>query len=874
MSSDCLQMYFKGKPPINQFLGRAYFIQFLKYLGYYFLIYNASVLYWQIVRPYLKHGFRNFLIPSLSQIVHALEQADEQDKEWRAELMIELLECFLDASKTKEAMTFSSTTASFIKDNVPDKYQQIFSLMEPGRLIEIECLECEYEVQKLGTKIAIYTKGVVQTQLKVIRKLELALQRAIRMGDPNIIQVVCTTQWNLCLPLLQHNLHQHVRKPLISVADILEKIDSLLILLRCQVHMEIARMEEDEDRIEAAMEHLHKAIYLDNNGQYYDYLKMAYHRLHLCTMLYKSPERLEDQANMMIEQAKKGKPKDNLRKKRSLLVNAGLALASDAFQIVIDSENEAKVSSGKSRSQISYLCAKAQHHTRSVEKADGHMKRLGRENDKERIKLWEDLAKVARKQDVWDVCRAACRFCLLYDDSQLRETPRPKRCKSDITYTLAMQKDLLRTLAEIRFINAEATIHLLRSEGVQLNDHAVPPEDTSQHPAGYISKLPENDPEWITYSLWIDRLSQYTMQNFLRAAEMGEELNEAWIVHNAVVYVLNHNKHLIASGRHREMIKHLQTLLNAIKITGHCGNTIILVMLCNALSRGLILPWIPKPGPEKTSPGQVLPVDPNGLSDIRAALEACEFALNLTNGSLPNELVPIAVRQQIIATWVKAKQLHQHQIGNKLGTDDETDKEQNLMTKILVALEMYSNNGLGLMDFFAPILFQLVKMAFECNWSDTLVELQTLTRLTHFAYASHDHEIVMTCSQKALELDDQDVNDYLVRQEMLSTAACIQGKSIMENLAGKKHLRLSASKSFVQSARSAGEAGNTTLAMLAARHFWNACLPFMGSPSEREQLKKSTEIILKSIVKAESKNNQVAKMPHFMGCQLQPPLGN
>lgn len=65
----------------------------------------------------------------------------------------------------------------------------------------------------------------VQTQLKVIRRLELALQHAVRVGDPNVVQAVCATQWNLCLPLLQHNLLQHVKKPLISVADILEKID-------------------------------------------------------------------------------------------------------------------------------------------------------------------------------------------------------------------------------------------------------------------------------------------------------------------------------------------------------------------------------------------------------------------------------------------------------------------------------------------------------------------------------------------------------------------------------------------------------------------------------------------------------------------------
>jgi len=31
-----------------------------------------------------------------------------------------------------------------------------------------------------------------------------------------------------------------------------------------------------------------------------------------------------------------------VKKKRSLLVNAGLALAPDSFQVVLDSENEAK----------------------------------------------------------------------------------------------------------------------------------------------------------------------------------------------------------------------------------------------------------------------------------------------------------------------------------------------------------------------------------------------------------------------------------------------------------------------------------------------------------------------------------------------------
>lgn len=51
-------------------------------------MYNASVLYWQMVRPFLKPGYRHHLVPSLAQMVSALSQTEEEDKEWQAELML------------------------------------------------------------------------------------------------------------------------------------------------------------------------------------------------------------------------------------------------------------------------------------------------------------------------------------------------------------------------------------------------------------------------------------------------------------------------------------------------------------------------------------------------------------------------------------------------------------------------------------------------------------------------------------------------------------------------------------------------------------------------------------------------------------------
>uniref|UniRef100_A0A287BAS2 Cilia and flagella associated protein 46 n=1 Tax=Sus scrofa TaxID=9823 RepID=A0A287BAS2_PIG len=973
MSQDCIQMYFKVKGPVTQFLGRAHLCraqlcapkstedmgdfencvtQYMKTVNfargeprYHFLVYNASVLYWQMVRPFLKPGYRRHLIPSLSQIVNVLNQIEEEDKDWRAELMLELLECYLQAGRKEEAAEFCATAAPFIRAHAPRRYQQVFARMvsrdvavalQPplsqcyfisiSRILllfelahlsltlkcEEVCSDCLSDLKKMDSKTAAPAHLLLcpglwlgpglpwlarGTQLTVIQRLDLALQRAVRLGEPRVTHVVCSTQWNACLPLLQHNLRHHLRKPLTNIAEALETVDSLMVPLRCQVHMEVAHIEEDADRLEPAMEHLRKAMLLDSLGLYQDGLRTAFNRLRLCTMLYQTPERAEDKATMAIEQAKKALAKDSVRKKRALLVNAGLALAPDTFQVVLDSENEAKVSIGKSRGRFTHLFAKARHHSLSVDKAAGHLRRLGSRNDKERIQIWAELAKVARQQGVWDVCRAACHFCLLYDSVKVKKPARLKRGKkrkggegarqdsrnhSDTTLQKQMSPSLLRTVAEVGFISAEATVHLLQSEGVQLNDRPTPPKDLSQHPVGYVPERPEDNAEWVVYRTWIESLSQHAMNSWLRSAEIGHQLREAWIVHNAVVYVLNHNQHLIMAGRQRELVDPLYHLLGLVKATGHSGDPVLLAALCSALARGLIVPWIPAPMPEKSrkqarSNPPHTPLDPEAASEVRTAVEVCEFALNLTNGTVPEDAVPVKARQQLIATWVKAKQLLQQQVGPRLGTDEQsTNEDVTSVTRVLVALELYSCNGLGLMDFTVPPLAQLVKMSAACSWSDPLVELQTLTRLTHFSYMARDHEATMACSQRAIQTGVKSLRSSLSRAEaqlvaeMLSTAACIQGRSIMDNLKGRKQLRLTAAKAFMEGARFGGLAGSSALVMLAARHCWNSWLPLLSSAVSRRQCRGPTQRLLSIISKTEARK-QVRSRPGTWAPQVQGP---
>ena len=90
------------------------------------------------------------------------------------------------------------------------------------------------------------------------------------------------------------------------------------------------------------------------------------------------------------------------------------------------------------------------------------------------MKIWADLAKTARKQQVWDVTRVACKFCLLYDDGRWstesgEETPKqPQGNVSAESSTVQINQlegmnsftdehDLLRILADVHFIFAEVS---------------------------------------------------------------------------------------------------------------------------------------------------------------------------------------------------------------------------------------------------------------------------------------------------------------------------------------------------------------------------------------------------------------------------------
>ena len=105
---------------------------------------------------------------------------------------------------------------------------------------------------------------VISRRIEAIRLLERIIPSCEqRLKDPVLLQEICVAVWNASLPLLQPHLRKNVYRALQLVARALEDADSPLVLLRTQVHLELAKCEEQADFVGKAKDEAEKAAGVD-----------------------------------------------------------------------------------------------------------------------------------------------------------------------------------------------------------------------------------------------------------------------------------------------------------------------------------------------------------------------------------------------------------------------------------------------------------------------------------------------------------------------------------------------------------------------------------------------------------------------------------
>lgn len=203
--------------------------------------------------------------------------------------------------------------------------------------------------------------------------------------------------------------------------------------------------------------------------------------------------------------------------------------------------------------------------------------------------------------------------------------------------------------------------------------------------------------------------------------------------------------------------------------------------------------------------------------------------------------------------------------------EEGTNEEVTAMTRVLVGLEMFHcNKNPGQMEFSLPALSALVSMASECSWTDAVVELQVWCQLASFCHDANEHNLVLSCTKRALEIKETAATSLSnapfvlytesAVNEMLSSAAGLRGLSLVHESKGDLHRYREAMDLLLSSIRYAEKAGNLSQCLVAARHYWNTCLPLAQTPEERSQLRDPLEMILSALLhthnKRTTKNNK------------------
>ncbi|VDP75102.1 unnamed protein product [Echinostoma caproni] len=338
--------------------------------------------------------------------------------------------------------------------------------------VNAELLNLELETMEEDFRLDSNTTAIVQSHLQLAKRCEQLVEQAIRTKANNeTIQTGCVTLWNICLPLLQKTTRQDqlVQQCLHLIVETLDQLQSLHFRLRCQAHLMLAKCLADMEKLPQALAHLEKVFTFDDTDEFTEGAIHMYNRLQLRATIYEIPDRIEDRAAQILEHLRSVTLEDLSARKlaelfqtgtdglfeknfhpangqsqmtiRDLLSRVGETLAPNCFLTALERETlltetlreqdrlitdrhsiSGTITSGLYTGEVvRQLANRAEQWQKCMETVQSEaVQQLVQKSKqegtfKERLLLWMDLAKVARRFHLWDMCTLACRFGLQYD---------------------------------------------------------------------------------------------------------------------------------------------------------------------------------------------------------------------------------------------------------------------------------------------------------------------------------------------------------------------------------------------------------------------------------------------------------------------------
>jgi tetratricopeptide (TPR) repeat protein len=151
-----------------------------------------------------------------------------------------------------------------------------------------------------------YAPSAIQLRQNAITLCEEVLKSCTDKNtkDESLIEPTCVVIWNMSLPLLQPPLRLFLYRPLTAIINALSTMDSVLDVLRFNVHSELVKISSDMSNTDGALTHVDSAMKLIEHDKrdHVRSLMFIKRRLELKKELYITPTDPLDQAIQLMEQ--------------------------------------------------------------------------------------------------------------------------------------------------------------------------------------------------------------------------------------------------------------------------------------------------------------------------------------------------------------------------------------------------------------------------------------------------------------------------------------------------------------------------------------------------------------------------------------------
>ncbi|GBG31291.1 Cilia- and flagella-associated protein 46 [Hondaea fermentalgiana] len=154
--------------------------------AYSFLVYNASVIAWQVMRPIMRQGCRHHTLKLLSKLCEALNAADDPHKAWRARLGLALALAHNEVGAQAPAQAEAKRALDLVQEVDPtseiarETNALCVHIQQQGALAAAKTARTQGDVQPI---LQCIRSGIIADQAGIEAELQESLKTAVAAGN-------------------------------------------------------------------------------------------------------------------------------------------------------------------------------------------------------------------------------------------------------------------------------------------------------------------------------------------------------------------------------------------------------------------------------------------------------------------------------------------------------------------------------------------------------------------------------------------------------------------------------------------------------------------------------------------------------------------